>query len=312
MKPFSHRSVLLREVVESLVRGPGGNFLDGTVGGGGHAAAILEASSPSGFLKGCDRDEWALTAAGERLAGYAGRWELRQGEFAALPEWVEPGWADGATMDLGVSSPQLDEAERGFSFMHDGPLDMRMDQRQGLTAADIVNGWDAEGLANLFWGLGGERESRRVARALEAARSAGGIQTTLHLAEVVARAKGGRGGAKTHPATQVFQALRIEVNDELGELRRGLEGVWNLLKPGGRLAVITFHSLEDRVMKEFGRRLEREYESPGGVDVPELRIPKEPEARWLSRKAILPGEVELRENPRARSAQLRVLEKLNK
>ena len=215
-------------------------------------------------------------------------------------------------MDLGVSSPQLDEAGRGFSFMQDGPLDMRMDQRQGLTAADIVNSWDAESLANLFFELGGERESRRVARAIESARSAAGLQTTLQLAEVVGRAKGGRGGAKTHPATQVFQALRIEVNDELGGLRRGLESVWGLLKPGGRLAVITFHSLEDRLMKEFGRRLEREYESPGGVDVPELRIPKKPEARWLSRKAVVSGEIELRENPRARSAQLRVLEKLNK
>jgi len=193
--------------------------------------------------------------------------------------------------------------------MQDGPLDMRMDDRQPVTAADLVNGEDAETLANFFWEFGGERDSRRFAKAIVHDRVLRKFETTKQLADLIERLAP-RHGKKAHPATKVFQALRIAVNDEIGSLKRGLAAEAKILKPGGRLAVITFHSLEDRVMKEFGRERTRDYIFSGEVDVPELRTPILPELKWLQRKAILPGEVELKENPRARSAQLRVLEKI--
>jgi 16S rRNA (cytosine1402-N4)-methyltransferase len=203
----------------------------------------------------------------------------------------------------------LDTAERGFSFQQDGPLDMRMDDRQPLTAADLVNGEDAEALAKIFWEYGDERDSRRMARAIVHDRALRKFETTRQLAELIERISP-RGGKKAHPATKVFQALRIAVNDELGSLRRGLDGAVKLLRPGGRLAVITFHSLEDRAVKEFGRERTRDYTFAGPVDVPELRQPRAPELKWVARKAMAPGAEELKENPRARSAQLRVLEKI--
>ena len=212
-------------------------------------------------------------------------------------------------LDLGVSSPQLDVAERGFSFQNDGPLDMRMDDRQPVTAAELVNGEDAETLANIFWEFGDERDSRRFAKAIVHDRALRKFETTKQLADLIERLAP-RHGKKAHPATKVFQSLRIAVNDEIGSLKRGLDAAVKLLKPGGRLAVITFHSLEDRVVKEFGREKARDYTFTGDVDVPELRTPCGPELKWVSRKAILPGEAELKENPRARSAQLRVLEKI--
>jgi len=188
-------------------------------------------------------------------------------------------------------------------------LDMRMDDRQSLTAADLVNGESAEQLAAIFWELGGERDSRRLARAIVHDRGQRPFTTTRQLAELMERISP-RAGKKAHPATKVFQALRIAVNDEMGSLKQGLAAAVSLLRPRGRLAVITFHSLEDRVVKEFGRERSRDYTFEGGVDVPELRRPVVPELKWVSRKAILPGETELRENPRARSAQLRVMEKI--
>jgi 16S rRNA (cytosine1402-N4)-methyltransferase len=187
---------------------------------------------------------------------------------------------------------------------------MRMDDRQPLTAADLVNGEDAETLAKFFWEFGGERESRRFAKAIVHDRAVRKFETTKQLADLIERLAPRR-GKKAHPATKVFQALRIAVNDEIGSLKRGLDGAVKILKPGGRLAVITFHSLEDRVVKEFGRERTRDYTFTGEVDVPELRSPRAPELKWVLRKAILPGETEQRENPRARSAQLRVLEKWN-
>jgi 16S rRNA (cytosine1402-N4)-methyltransferase len=208
-----------------------------------------------------------------------------------------------------VSSPQLDSAERGFSFQNDGPLDMRMDERQPLTAADLVNEKNAEDLAKIFWEYGDERDSRRFAKAIVHDRALRKFETTKQLADLIERLAP-RHGKKAHPATKVFQALRIAVNDEIGSLKRGLEAAVKILKPGGRLAVITFHSLEDRVVKEFGREKTLDYTFTGDVDVPELRMPRTPELKWVSRKAILPGDEELKENPRARSAQLRVLEKL--
>jgi 16S rRNA (cytosine1402-N4)-methyltransferase len=226
-----------------------------------------------------------------------------------MADWLPEGSFDGVLLDLGVSSPQLDSAERGFSFQQEGPLDMRMDDRQTVTAAALVNGESAEELARIFWEYGDERESRRFARAMVHDRASQKFETTRQLAGLIERLSP-RAGRKAHPATKVFQALRIAVNDEIGSLRRGLAGAVKLLKPGGRLAVITFHSLEDRVVKEFGRERTRDYTFSGPVDVPELRQPRAPDLRWVSRKAILPGAEELRENPRARSAQLRVLEKI--
>jgi len=226
-----------------------------------------------------------------------------------LADWVAEKSCDGVLLDLGVSSPQLDNAGRGFSFQHDGPLDMRMDDRQPITAADLVNGESAEQLAKFFWEYGGERESRRFAKAIVHDRALSKFKTTRQLAELVERLAPRR-GKKAHPATKVFQALRIAVNNEIGSLKAGLAAAVKILKPGGRLAVITFHSLEDRVVKEFGREKTRDYTFSGAVDVPELRRPHMPELKWVSRKAVLPGAVELRENPRARSAQLRVLEKI--
>lgn len=301
---------MVAEVLSALGPKPGGTFADGTLGSGGHAAAILRASGPTGWLFGCDRDGDALEAARTRLAAeFAGRFELRRGNFTELPDWVPVGGCDGVLLDLGVSSPQLDRAERGFSFQQDGPLDMRMDRRQTLTAAELVNSASADELAKIFWDYGDEPDSRRMARAIEHDRRARRFETTRQLAELMARIVP-RHGRKAHPATRVFQALRIAVNDELGSLRRGLAGAVRLLKSGGRLAVITFHSLEDRVVKEFGREQARDYVVPGEVDVPELRQPRAPVVRLVTRKAIGAGETEVAANPRARSAQLRVMEKI--
>lgn len=296
-------------MVEALRPGPGSYFADGTVGGGGHAAALLRASGPGGRLAGCDRDGMAVEAAKARLSEFAGRFEIRQGNYAELAEWVEAGSCDGVLLDLGVSSAQLDLAERGFSFQEDGPLDMRMDQRQELTAARLVNETDADALAEIFWRYGNQEQSRRMARAIAREREARPIERTRQLAELIEKISP-RMGRKTHPATRIFQALRMAVNDEIGSLQRGLEAAMKILKPGGRLAVITFHSVEDRVVKEFGRRLSRDYESPGEEDVPELRRPRPALARWVWRRGLKAGEAETRENPRSRSAQCRVLEKL--
>jgi 16S rRNA (cytosine1402-N4)-methyltransferase len=260
-------------------------------------------------LCGCDRDGVAIEAARGSLAEFAGRFELRQGNFSDMAEWVPAGSCDGVLLDLGVSSMQLDEAERGFSFQQDGPLDMRMDRRQAVTAASVVNEASAEELATIFWELGGERDSRRLARAIAHDRERGRFETTRQLAELIERLTPRR-GAKAHPATKVFQALRMAVNDEIGSLKKGLAGALQILKPGGRLAVITFQSVDDRIVKDFGRARARDYTFIGGMDVPELRQPRAPELKWVQRKALKPGEAEVAANPRSRSAQLRVMERL--
>jgi 16S rRNA (cytosine1402-N4)-methyltransferase len=306
---FVHKTVMTAEVLDALGPKPGGRYADGTLGGGGHAEGMLARSSPTGWLSGCDRDGDAVEAAKRRLAPFAGRFEIRRGNFSELADWVEAGSCDGVVYDLGVSSPQLDVAERGFSFQQEGPLDMRMDSRHKLTAADLVNNTGAEELAKIFWEFGGERDSRRFAKAIVHDRELKPFKTTRQLAELIERISP-RHGRKAHPATKVFQALRIAVNDEIGSLKRGLEAAMKILKPGGRLAVITFHSLEDRVVKDFGRAGARDYAFPGGIDVPELREPREPELKIVTRKAMLPSEAELAENPRSRSAQLRVFEKI--
>ncbi|MBI3876379.1 MAG: 16S rRNA (cytosine(1402)-N(4))-methyltransferase RsmH [Verrucomicrobia bacterium] len=304
-----HNPVMVAEVLAALAPRPGGRYADGTLGLGGHAAAILKASAPTGWLCGSDLDGEALALAAERLREFAGRFELRRANFAELADWVAPGSCDGVLLDLGVSSPQLDRAGRGFSFQQDGPLDMRFDTRQALTAAQLVNEAGADELAKMFFELGGEREARRIARAIENERRFRRFETTRQLAGLIERLRP-RAGRQAHPATRVFMALRMAVNDELGSLERGLNAAVKILKPGGRLAVITFHSAEDRVVKAFGRAGSRDYEVPAGNDVPELRRPCAPTLRWVNRKAITPGAAEIAANPRARSAQLRVLEKL--
>ena len=212
-------------------------------------------------------------------------------------------------LDLGVSSPQFDKPERGFSFQAGGPLDMRMDRRQPLTAATLVNSAEVEELARIFRDWGGVRQSRRLASRIVQQRQIQLIETTTQLSELVERVFPRR--SKRHPATKVFQALRIAVNDEMEQLRNGLASLWPLLRPGGRLAVITFHSGEDRLVKQFGRAMTRDYDVMGEVDLPEFRLARKPRAKWVNRKAIQPSDVELARNPRSRSAQLRVLDKLN-
>jgi 16S rRNA (cytosine1402-N4)-methyltransferase len=309
MEDYRHLPVLAAEVLGVLRPKSGGRYVDGTLGGGGHAARILEASSPGGWLYGCDRDEAALEAATVRLGGYAGRIELRRGDFGDLAEWIERGSCDGVLLDLGVSSVQLDRAERGFSFQRDGPLDMRMDRRQSLTAAEVVNTASVAELARIFLGLGEEHEGARLARAIGRERERVPFETTRQLAGLI-EGMVPRRGRRVHPATRVFQALRMVVNDELGCLKRGMAGALEILRPGGRLVVITFHSVEDRVVKLFGRRECLDYEVEGEVDVPELRRPREPRMRWVTRKAVKPLAEEVAMNPRARSAQMRVLEKV--
>jgi 16S rRNA (cytosine1402-N4)-methyltransferase len=308
MPEFIHKPVMVAEVSAALGPKPGGRYVDGTVGGGGHAAAILRGSTPSGWLFGCDRDGAALEAAAARLAEFGGRFELKRGNFSELADWLEPESCEGVLLDLGVSSPQLDWVERGFSFQQSGPLDMRMDTRQPLTAERLVNTASVDELIRIFRDLGEEPEARRLARAIENERRLRRFETTRQLAELIEKVSRRR-GKRLHPATRVFQALRMAVNDELGSLRCGLGAAVEILRPGGRLAVITFHSGEDRLVKEFGREHTRDYALLGEVDVPELRQPVRAKLKWVQRKAIRPGAEELAANPRARSAQLRVLEK---
>jgi len=288
-----------------------GRYCDGTLGNGGHAAAILSASSPTGWLYGCDRDGAAVERVRQRLTEFAGRFELRQGNFADLESWVPAGSCDGVVLDLGLSSIQLDDPERGFSFQAEGPIDMRMDRNSGRTAADVLNEAGAEELAKIFWEFGGERESRRFAREIVREREQRPFRTTRQLADLIEKLSPRR-GRKTHPATKVFQSLRIAVNEELTALERGLAGALRVLKPGGRLAVISFHSLEDRLVKNFARERALDYTFSGEVDVPDLRQPRQPEVRLITRKAISPGPAEIAENPRSRSAHLRVIEKFGR
>ena len=332
MPEFRHRPVLVGEVLEGLGLSGGrwsrlvgksaertGNgrrwsadptlWVDGTVGGGGHAAEILRASAPGGRLIGFDRDAVAIEAASKALSDFAGRFELHHGNFSELAGTIERGSCDGVLLDLGVSSPQLDQAERGFSFQQQGPLDMRMDRRQALTAAELVNGWDARELAKIFREFGDEPQAGRFARGIAQERTRARFETTTQLARLIERLAP-RHGSKRHPATRVFQALRMAVNDEGRSLKSGLAAACTCLRSGGRLVVITFHSLEDRIVKEFGREKTRDYTFEGDVDVPELRRPVAPGMKWVQRKAVQPSEAEVKENPRARSAQLRVLEKI--
>ncbi len=306
---FIHTPVLLAEVLAVLRPRDGARYFDGTCGGAGHSAAIMEASGPTGFLSACDQDPAAIRAATERLTPFAGRFDLRRMNFAEGASWVAPGSCAGALLDLGVSSPQLDVAERGFSFQHDGPLDMRMASDRGPTAADVVNGWGEEELGRLFW-ENGERDGRRIARAIGRERAMRRFETTGQLAACVERTCP-RAGRKAHPATKVFQAVRIAVNGEVEALHKGLAGVTGMLAPGGVLAIVTFHSGEDRIVKDFMRSEARDYDlPPGEPDLPHLRIPRPPRAAVITRRPISPTDAETSSNPRARSAQLRAMARL--
>jgi len=297
---FQHTPVLLSEVIAGLAPRSGGRYVDGTLGGGGHALPILAASSPEGRLLGIDADPSALAAAGRRLAIYGERATLVHGNFRDLGRLVrEHDFApiDGLLLDLGVSSHQLDTPERGFSFANDAPLDMRLDPSGGATAADVVNETPESELADLIYRYGEEHGSRRVARFIAEARRKRPIATTGELADLVARALGGRHG-KIHPATRTFQALRIAVNRELESLELALPQAVELLAPGGRIAVISFHSLEDRTVKLFFRA-ESGY---GGVGDARLQI--------ITKKPIEASDEEARTNPRSRSAKLRIAERV--
>lgn len=303
-----HKSVLLQETITALQPHPGGIYIDGTVGAGGHAAALLEASAPDGQLFGLDRDQSALEVAGRQLARFGHRVHLFHANFDWLAQVAQAQGiprADGLLLDLGVSSMHLNQPERGFSFQTDGPLDMRMDPGTGPTAADLVNSLPEEELANLIYRYGEERHSRRIAGAIVKARP---LRRTLELAQAVIRASGGGRSDrnKIHPATRTFQALRIAVNDELGALERALPQALECLNPGGRLAVISFHSLEDRIVKQYFKQESQDCICP--PEQPVCTCRHKAAIDIITKRPITASLEEIDANPRARSAKLRVVE----
>jgi 16S rRNA (cytosine1402-N4)-methyltransferase len=303
-----HQAVLLQEVITMLQPRSGGSYIDATVGAGGHATALLEASSPDSQLFGFDRDQNALEVARRQLTQFGQRVHLFHANFDRLAQVAKAHdipRADGILLDLGVSSMHLDQPQRGFSFQTDGPLDMRMDPSTGSTAADLVNRLPEDELANLIYRYGEERHSRRIARAIVKARP---IQRTLELAQIVVRAvrSGGSGRIKIHPATRTFQALRIAVNDELGALERVLPQALESLEPGGRLAVISFHSLEDRIVKQYFKQESQDCICP--PEQPVCTCKHKAIINIISKRPITPSLDEIDANPRARSAKLRVVE----
>ena len=304
-----HTPVLLDEVLAGLSVRPDGRYCDATFGRGGHTAAILGALGPAGRVVAIDRDSEAIRAGRRRFAAEA-RLTLVQGSFGSLEERVRTagfeGELDGVLLDLGVSSPQLDEAARGFSFMQDGPLDMRMDNESGQSAAQWLAKAGEREIADVIRGLGEERFARRIARAIVATRAEAPITRTAALASLVAEAVPTREPGK-HPATRTFQAIRIHVNGELDALESALPQAVRLLAPGGRLCVISFHSLEDRIVKRFIRR--EEQGDPVYAGLPNVPVHARPRLKRVG-GAVMAGEAEVRANPRARSAVLRVAERL--
>ena len=308
---FEHTTVLLKETVDGLNIRPNGVYVDCTLGGAGHSEYLLSQLSEDGMLYAFDQDETALKHAKEKLSSYGSRVQFIQSNFKFIKEelsilGIEK--VDGILYDLGVSSPQLDTPERGFSYHHDAPLDMRMDMDSPITAFNIVNEWSFEDLVRIFFRYGEEKFSKQIARKIEAARSIKPIETTFELVELIkdgipapARRKGG------HPAKRVFQAIRIAVNDELSVFEDSLSDAIDLLAPKGRISVITFHSLEDRICKSIFKEASTGPELPRGLPV----IPEEYKATLslITRKPILPSEEELEVNNRARSAKLRIAEK---
>ncbi|MEO8470491.1 MAG: 16S rRNA (cytosine(1402)-N(4))-methyltransferase RsmH [Chloroflexota bacterium] len=309
-----HVPVLIDEVMTMLAPAPGSLQIDGTVGGGGHAERILEATDPDGRLLGLDADGAAIARVGDRLRPrYGDRLQLRQANFRDLSS-IAPeagfGAVDGCFLDLGLSSHQLVDTDRGFGFRAGGPLDMRFDTQRGVPASDLLATLNATALAALFRRYGEEPFAGRIARAIVEARSQGPVETAEQLAALVERAAPSRaaGRRRVHPATRVFQALRIAVNEELEALAEGLAGALDLLRPGGRLAVLSYHSLEDRIVKQFFQAERRGCNCP--PEAPVCVCGRAPRVRLVTPKGITPREEEIAMNPRARSARLRVAERL--
>jgi 16S rRNA (cytosine1402-N4)-methyltransferase len=309
---FSHITVLYDEVLRLLAPCPGGVYVDGTLGGGGHAFGILHASSPDGILLGFDRDAEALAAASRRLSSFGDRVRLFHANFTQLAETLAHEGleaVDGIVLDLGVSSHQLDTGERGFSFQREAPLDMRMDTSSGRTAADLVNTLPERELEQIIFEFGEERWARRIAAVIVAERKIAPILTTMHLAGLVKRSiPRAKWEARLHPATRTFQAIRIAVNEELDSLETGLRTSVASLASGGRLAVISFHSLEDRIVKNTFSELAK-----GCVcmkNVPRCVCGKVPVVKKLTGKPLVARQEEVAENPRSRSAKLRAVEKI--
>jgi 16S rRNA (cytosine1402-N4)-methyltransferase len=307
-----HEPVMLEEVVQSLRCRSGGIYVDGTLGGGGHARAILERSAPDGLLVGIDRDDDAIFASEKSLQPFGRRKILVKGNFADIGNILtnlKIGKVDGVLLDLGVSSHQLDTADRGFSFSLDAPLDMRMDRGSRYSARDLVNLSPEKELKQLIREYGEEPMAGRIARAISAKRESGAIRTTAELADLVCRAVRRPGfHGKIHPATRTFQAIRMAVNQELPNLRRAIGAAVDRLRSGGRLSVISFHSLEDRIVKEAFRSGEGRCQCPPGMPV--CRCRREVKLKVLTRKPMRSGADESERNPRARSARLRTAEKI--
>ena len=303
-----HHPVLYHEIIHVIRPQRDHKYVDGTLGAGGHAWGILKESSPDGLLLGLDVDPQALALAKDRLAEYGERATLFHASHTTLRQQldqVEWSLVDGIVLDLGASSMQFDTPDRGFSFLQDGPLDMRFDPNNPLTAADLVNTWDERSLADILYTYGEERRSRQVAKAICLARP---FHSTHQLAQLVEQVVGRTPGSKTHPATRTFQALRIAVNQELAAIEKTIPQAVDALAPGGRLAVITFHSLEDRIVKNLFRSYSQDLRDETHPMAPVLRPAV---TRLLQRKPILPTGEEIEQNPRARSAKLRVIEKLS-
>ncbi|QOW26278.1 16S rRNA (cytosine(1402)-N(4))-methyltransferase RsmH [Bacillus cereus] len=308
---FNHVTVLLKETVDGLDIKPDGTYVDCTLGGGGHSSYLLSQLTEGGRLIAFDQDEIAIQNAKEKFSSYGEQFITVKSNFRYLSEKLQElgiTEVDGILFDLGVSSPQLDTPERGFSYHHDAPLDMRMDQDAPLTAYDVVNSWSYEQLVRIFFQYGEEKFSKQIARKIEAYRENKAIETTGELVELIkegipapARRTGG------HPAKRVFQAIRIAVNDELKVFEEALESAIEMVKPGGRVSVITFHSLEDRICKTTFKRNSTTPQLPPGLPI----IPDEfkPKLKLITRKPIVPSDIELEENNRARSAKLRIAEK---
>ena len=311
MKEFHHVSVLLQECIDGLNIKPDGIYVDGTLGGAGHSSQIA-ARLTTGRLIGIDRDPIALAAAGKRLEPYADRVTLVHSNFCEMDRVLSDlgiDGVDGILMDLGVSSPQLDEVERGFSYMADAPLDMRMNNQDSLSADTVVNTWSYEELKKILYEYGEERYAPQIAANICRRREEAPIRTTLELVDVIRSAMPPAAlREKQHPAKRSFQAIRIAVNDELGSVSKAMEVAIPLLNPGGRLAVITFHSLEDRIVKNAMANAAKGCTCP--PNFPVCVCGKKPVVKLISRKPIVSGPEELERNPRARSAKLRICEKL--
>lgn len=310
-----HKSVLQQETVDALKPRDGGLYVDATFGAGGISRALLESADCS--VLAIDRDPQAIERSAPMRRDFKGRFEIVEGRFGSMDVLLKPALArkqretvDGVTMDLGVSSPQLDEAERGFSFQTDGPLDMRM-SKDGPSAADLVNAAEERELESLIREYGEERQSRRIAHAIVEARANARITRTLELAGIIAGAVRGKPGERIHPATRTFQALRIAINDELRELALGLSAAERLLKEAGRLAVVSFHSLEDRIVKLFLAERSKPEAAPSRHAPPAAESARAQSFRVLTKRPIIPSAAEARANPRARSAKLRIAERTN-